>query len=76
MLIEYLPPIVSKIREIKEICAAEQPEFDLLEKRGERIELIQMNFSTRNWFSRLEYITYNPNYIKITEEEYNMHLEL
>ena len=50
--------------------------FDLLEKRGERIELIQMNFSTRNWFSRLEYITYNPNYIKITEEEYNMHLEL
>ena len=50
--------------------------FDLLEKRGERIELIQMNFSTRNWFSRLEYITYNPNYIKITEEEYNIYLEL
>ena len=50
--------------------------FDLLEKRGERVELIQMNFSKRNWFSRLEYITYNHNYIKITEEEYNMHLEL
>ena len=37
MLIEYLPPIVSKIREIKEICAAEQPEFDLLEKQVDQI---------------------------------------
>ena len=50
--------------------------FDLLKKRGERIELINMNYSDRNWFSRLEYISYNPCYVQITEEEYNMYLEL
>ena len=50
--------------------------FDLLEKRGERIELINMNSSYRNWFSRLEYIKYNICYTQITEEEYNMYLEL
>lgn len=37
MLIEYLPPIVGKIREMKEICAAEQPEFDLLAKQVDQI---------------------------------------
>ena len=37
MLIEYLPPVVGKIREMKEICAAEQPEFDLLAQQVDQI---------------------------------------
>ena len=37
MLIDYLPPIVKKIRELQEICAAEQPNFDEAEKEIENI---------------------------------------
>lgn len=37
MLVDYLPPVVSKIREMKEICAAEQPEFDLLAEQVDQI---------------------------------------
>ena len=37
MLVEYLPPVVRQIREMKEICAAEQPEFDLLAQQVDQI---------------------------------------
>lgn len=37
MLIDYLPPIVKKIREIQAICTAEQPNFDEAEKEIENI---------------------------------------
>lgn len=37
MLVDYLPPIVKKIREMRAICAAEQPFFDEAEKEIENI---------------------------------------
>lgn len=37
MLVEYYPPVVRQIREMKEICAAEQPEFDLLAQQVDQI---------------------------------------
>ncbi len=37
MLIEYLPPVVQKIREMQEICKAEQPYFDEAKDEIEKI---------------------------------------
>lgn len=37
MLIDYCPRVVGQIREIKEICKAEQPEFDEISKEPERL---------------------------------------
>lgn len=40
MLIDYLPKVVKQITEIKEICKAEQPEFDHI---NTEIELLEKN---------------------------------
>lgn len=37
MIVEYLPPVVRKIKEMQAICAAEQPFFDEAEKEIETI---------------------------------------
>lgn len=37
MLIDYYPRVVGQIREIKEICKAEQPEFDNISKEVDRL---------------------------------------
>lgn len=37
MLIDYLPTVVQKIREMKEICIAEQPEFDSINREIDRL---------------------------------------
>lgn len=37
MLIDYYPRVVGQIREIKEICKAEQPEFDNVNKEADRL---------------------------------------
>ena len=37
MLIDYYPRVVGQIREIKEICKAEQPEFDNINKEADRL---------------------------------------
>lgn len=37
MLIEYLPPVISRMKEMQAIMSAEQPEFDLLEKEIDQI---------------------------------------
>lgn len=39
MLIDYYPRIVRQIREMKEICNAEQPEFDQIIKAMDKLEL-------------------------------------
>lgn len=39
MLIDYCPKVVGQIREIKEICKAEQPEFDRIITEMDRLEL-------------------------------------
>lgn len=36
MLIDYLPQVVAQIRELQEICAAEQPEFDKAREMADR----------------------------------------
>lgn len=45
MLIDYYPPVVKRIREIKEICGAEQPEFDAADKETDRL-LLNMFITT------------------------------
>lgn len=45
MLIDYCPPVVKRIQEIKEICRAEQPEFDAADKETERL-LLNMFITT------------------------------
>ena len=37
MLIDYYPRVVGQIREMKEICKAEQPEFDNISKEIDRL---------------------------------------
>lgn len=37
MLIDYYPRVVGQIREIKEICKAERPEFDNINKEADRL---------------------------------------
>lgn len=37
MLIDYLPIVVQKIQEMKEICVAEQPEFDSINREIDRL---------------------------------------
>lgn len=37
MLIDYFPRVVGQIREMKEICKAEQPEFDNINKEVDRL---------------------------------------
>lgn len=45
MLIDYYPPVVKRIREIEEICEAEQPEFDTADKETDRL-LLNMFITT------------------------------
>lgn len=39
MLIDYYPRVVGQIREMKEICKAEQPEFDQIIQEMDKLEL-------------------------------------
>lgn len=55
MLIEYLPPVVRKIKEMQAICGAEQPEFDDAAKEIDLV-LLNMFITTANEYgiSRFE----------------------
>lgn len=55
MLIEYLPPVVNKIKEMQAICNAEQPEFDEMAAEIDQV-LLNMFITTANEYgiSRFE----------------------